>query len=366
MANPFLTTLRNALLLCPLLCYHLTAGEEVINDSQGMPCYVYTPDPLDADTTYQLVVEVHGAGGQGKGAAGLKGWASRGDVIVIGPSFQTKGKSSYQMGNGVHAEKLLKLFDDLGGKCKLREKMFLYGFSGGSQFTHRFVMLHPKMVCGVAAHSGGSWATDNYRTFNSKLRDIPFAISCGEKDTKKAWGEAPWNRLDWFNRFREQVEKSKFCHIAKTWPEQGHRAGPGVHEITRQCFQLATGLPGESAKKTVKISPDWQNLDNLPEPPVPESANSVNRPYVDSEKLSKAAKAAFAIADTETVTDEKLVVFMEKYPPVLWMKMEGAENLLKQCQAAAERWKKKATELGRFNGRIEQRFLKFSNGLETP
>ena len=59
------------------------AGETVIKDSQGMDCHVYTPDNPVAGTAYQLVVGVHGAGGHGKGACGLAGWAQRGDVIAL-------------------------------------------------------------------------------------------------------------------------------------------------------------------------------------------------------------------------------------------------------------------------------------------
>jgi hypothetical protein len=52
-----------------MTCVTASAGEEVIKDSQGMDCFVYTPDPMDAAKIYQLVVGVHGARGNGKGAA---------------------------------------------------------------------------------------------------------------------------------------------------------------------------------------------------------------------------------------------------------------------------------------------------------
>jgi hypothetical protein len=50
----------------------------------------------------------------------------------------------------------------------------LHGFSGGSQFTHRFAMLHPKLVCGVSAHSGSTWATDGYGEFSLMYFVCPF------------------------------------------------------------------------------------------------------------------------------------------------------------------------------------------------
>lgn len=243
------------------LSVELHAKEEIIKDKQGMDCHVYLPDAIDPAITYQLLVGVHGAGGRGNGAAGLKDWAKRGDVIVIGPSFETKGERPYQNGDGIHAEKLMEIFENLKKSHKLRDKMFLHGFSGGCQFAHRFTMLHPKLVCGVSAHSGGSWATDGFGKINNEAKHIPFAISCGEKDTAKSFPDALFNRLEWYGRFQQEIEKEKFCHSARTWPNVGHQMCEGALDQMKQCFQLATGLPGASAKQEVTISPQWKNLD---------------------------------------------------------------------------------------------------------
>lgn len=340
------------------------AGEEVLKDSQGMDCHLYTPDQIDPDKTYQLLIGVHGAGGRGNGAAGLKGWAKRGDVIVIGPSFESKGERPYQNGDGLQAEKLIELFEQLKERFKLADQMFLHGFSGGSQFAHRFAMNYPKYVCGVSAHSGGSWATDSYGKINTRAKKIPFAISCGEKDTGKAWDTAPFNRLEWFGNFRDEIAKKNFCHIAKSWPDQGHQISPGAWDLMRQCFQIATGLPGASATEKVEISDDWQNLDQAPKPEI-ESPATPSVPSVDPVRLASVAKAAFARADQETIPPEKLVAFMEKYPPILWKNMPGAETLLKQCEEAAAAWKTFAVDAGRFSGRTREKFEKFANGLEA-
>jgi len=108
--------MKSILVICfvsAMCCVEGIAAETVIKDEQGMDCFVYTPDPVDPAKTYQLVVGVHGAGGKGGGAAGMKDWANRGDVIVIGPSFETKGERPYQNGDGIHAEKLIDLFETL-------------------------------------------------------------------------------------------------------------------------------------------------------------------------------------------------------------------------------------------------------------
>jgi predicted esterase len=347
-----------------LMTWPCRGGEEVIVDDQGMDCHVYTPADLDPGKTYQLLVGVHGAGGKGNGAAGLKGWADRGDVIVIGPSFQTKGERPYQNGDGPHAEKLIKLFKQLGEKYPLREKMFLHGFSGGSQFVHRFAMLHPEYVCGVSAHSGGSWATDGFGSISTRAKKIPFAISCGEKDTAMSFQGAKFNRLDWYKRFRDEIDQKGFCYIGGIWPDVGHRISPGAWDLMRQCFQLATGLPGQSATEKVAISEGWKNLDKIPQREM-EEAGPVAVPYVSPARLAAVTRAAFTKADEGEIADDRLVSFMEQYPPVLWKDQPGAGKLLEQCRRAAARWKEAAIEAGRFEGGVEERFERFSNGLDA-
>ena len=336
------------------------AGETVIKDSQGMDCFVYTPDPIDPGKTYQLVVGVHGAGGRGNGAAGMQGWAKRGDVIVIGPSFETKGERPYQNGDGVHAEKLIALFEGLKKEHKLRDRMFLHGFSGGSQFSHRFAMLHPELVCGVSAHSGGTWATDGYGEFSTSAKGIPFAVSCGEKDTAKAFPEAPFNRLEWFGRFRDEIDKKRFAHIAASWPEAGHNISPGAWDFAKQCFQLGTGLPGESATQEVAISDAWKNIDHLRK-----SAPAAPRlPPVNPAELERMTRAAFAKADAEEIPDAKLLAFMRKYPPILWKERPGAAKLLAQCGRAADLWYHAAKSNGLWKGAAKDEFKRYTQGLE--
>lgn len=327
-----------------------------------MDCYVYTPDVIDPAKTYQLVVGVHGAGGRGNGAAGMKDWAKRGDVIVIGPSFVSKGERPYQNGDGVHAEKLIALFETLKKTYKLHDQMFLHGFSGGSQFTHRFAMHHPKLVCGVSAHSGGTWATDNYGKISTAAKKIPFAISCGEKDTGKAFAEAPFTRMEWFERFRDEIDKKNFCYIAVTWPDVGHRISGGAWNLTKQCFQLATGLPGESATEPIVISDVWKNLDQIPKKSPPRKTPSSNQ--LAEAEIDKMAQAAFKRADAENVPDDLLIGFMKKYPPALWKDKPGSTKLLVQCKSAAERWYEAAKANGSLTDSAQKQFSQFTAGLD--
>ncbi len=359
--------MKSILVMCcvaAMCCVEGIAGETVIKDSQDMDCHVYTPDVIDPAKTYQLVVGVHGAGGKGNGAAGMKDWAMRGDVIVIGPSFNSKGDRPYQNGDGVHAEKLIELFETLKKTYKLHDKMFLHGFSGGSQFSHRFTMLHPKLVCGVSSHSGGTWATDNYGQMDAKAKDIPFAISCGEKDTGKAFAEAPYNRLEWYHRFENEMDQKKFCYIGGTWPEVGHQMSAGAWDLAKQCFQLATGLPGASATESVVISDAWKNLDAIPKKSPAATTKPVASNNVTQAEVDKMVPVAFKKADTEKIPDDLLIGFMKKYPPAMWKDKPGSAKLLEQCKAAAISWQAAAKEKNIWNDALKQQFTQFAAGLD--
>ena len=83
--------------------------------------------------------------------------------------------------------------------------MFINGFSGGSQFAHRFAGIHgKKYVVGVSAHSGGTWDSEPGRSSSGLI----WTISCGLKDTAKSKG-ASLPRIDYFRNFYAKMHKRK-------------------------------------------------------------------------------------------------------------------------------------------------------------
>ena len=232
--------------------------EKVIDKDKLGPSYVYVPKNIDTSKTYWVVVGVHGARGKAKGAAGIANWADKKDnVIVVSPQYA----SGYQNAYEEHQKKLIRILKAVAKQYKIHPRVFLYGFSGGAQFTHRFAMQQPGLVCGVSAHSGGSWATRSYGKINPKAGHIPFAISCGEKDLGKAWKKAPLNRLDWFNEFAGKMKSAGYCIKYKTWPKAGHSASKGVWELTEECFALATtgALPNSTYTKKLPKDSGWSD-----------------------------------------------------------------------------------------------------------
>jgi predicted esterase len=208
----------------------------------GREYFLYLPDKMDPKKTYWLVVGVHGFQGNGKDAAGLADWVKKGDCIVVGPSFL----QGFQVLAFDTDKQLLGLFTELRKKYRLHDKMFLYGFSAGSQFAHRFAMAHPEVVTGCAAHSGGSWATTN-----TLARRVAFAISCGEADP----------RIELAKKYVEQLDKGRFLFKAQFWPGVGHSRSKGSQELTEECYQLVTtGLYPEQRKLVDAEIPDIRKL----------------------------------------------------------------------------------------------------------
>jgi predicted esterase len=238
--------------LLMLLSPSAFAAETALMNRGGLTNWLYTPTAQpDAAKTYWLVLGVHGAGGNGKGAAGASGWAKEfDDVVVLGPSFaQPKlppnaprpsgmPRDIFQMSGPAHEEKLHGLIAEIGKTWKLHPKIILHGFSAGAQFAHRYAFRHPELVAAVSAHSGGSWAQiEGEDRINPAAKHIPFVVSCGEDD--KGTGGPPGTppRIDGAHRFAENLRSLGFSVEFKTWPGVGHAVSPGVMPMARALLE---------------------------------------------------------------------------------------------------------------------------------
>ncbi len=212
--------------------------------------WLYTPETINPDQTYWLVVGVHGYRGKGEGAVGLPEWFDRyQNIIVIGPTFPSEGPY-YQFLEGDSDRQLLDLFDELSGKFKLHDKMFIHGFSGGSQFAHRFAMKHPEHVIGVSAHSGGTWE----QAADADADELIWTISCGLQDTAHSAG-APLTRIEYFRKFCASMLDQSFT-VKPFVTDAAHKRTPAVLANAEECFRIATtGMFDFQRKATEGMSP---------------------------------------------------------------------------------------------------------------
>jgi len=313
-----------AVLLIASLACDASAKETQGKDAQGRDYWVYTPDRIDPEKTYTLVVGVHGYRGNGKGAGGYAKWVNQYDVVVLGASYKNDGYQYLQHGSD---EQTLDLIKQLRQDFKLHDKIFIAGFSGGAQYAHRFAMKYPDMVAGCAAHSGGTWATGDYAERavpNPKARGVLFVISCGEKDTRKSFGDAPMGRLEWAKKYETMLDEGGFVYDAKWVPDVGHRRSPTSRQMTTDCFIASTQLLPELADEAERVDAllgkrDYDGAWAILKPRVSQAAEQpdgiiakVLARYVDSQdkalgKIDRWAehRVARAIRDAESDKEQR-------------------------------------------------------------
>lgn len=125
--------------------------------------YLYLPRKLQQPA--RLFVTVHGISRNAREhARRFAPYAEKEGVILIAPSFKRKRFPGYQRldENDVGLSPASAL-DQIVEEVRLltgspQSKLYLFGFSGGGQFVHRYVMRYPQRVA-KAAIGGAGWYT---------------------------------------------------------------------------------------------------------------------------------------------------------------------------------------------------------------
>lgn len=241
--------------ICLLVIAAASHGAEAVaprQDGMGRDYWLYAPSRVATTKDYWLVVGVHGYGGTGSGAAGLAGWAAQRDCYVLGPSFPNNG---YQLLQQEADTQLVRLIGDLRKTARLKPRVFLFGFSGGAQFAHRFTQKYPDLVAGCAAHSAGTWSTGGeWGELNPAARAIPLVISCGQRDTSKSVPQAPYGRLEWAHHFELQLRSGGFAFAATYPKDAAHAYTPEAGALTEVCFKAATGKAETLAAQRAEVA----------------------------------------------------------------------------------------------------------------
>ncbi|MBM3857433.1 MAG: hypothetical protein FJ390_05655 [Verrucomicrobia bacterium] len=306
-------------LLLLLLCSSwrtssLLASVEQMKCPMGRDYDLYLPKKIDPNRTYWLVCYVHGSNGAAcDDVPSLQHFVEQGDCIGVAPSF---AHGFQLLKNGTDAQ-LIGILHQLSEKYKLHPKLFVYGHSAGSQFSHRFTMRHPDLVVGCEACSSGTWATGGiYQSPNLAAQNIPIAIACGADDVEKrgaviariangaavaapAVREHPfyararkmyqrvvrfvraryagaranrraliqsddpgWTRIEWFEKFSQMLQQESFFFKAKTFSGEQHNVQQREQTaLAMESFLLGTSgmLPEERATYDSVIAAIEQN-----------------------------------------------------------------------------------------------------------
>ncbi|MFX0099786.1 MAG: hypothetical protein ACFFCS_09395 [Candidatus Hodarchaeota archaeon] len=141
----------------------LTHGVESRFEFKGQDVLYYIPNNFSTENTTIFFV-IHGASRTYESY--FERWmaynvAEEQSVVLIAPHFDVDVFSHYQVLNawGIRADlRLIQLFDSFTGWLGLtKTRFFIFGFSGGGQFVHRFTMVHPELIERAVAGAAGSY-----------------------------------------------------------------------------------------------------------------------------------------------------------------------------------------------------------------
>lgn len=208
----------------------------------------------------QVLVALHGFGDRGEvfsnplvSSAREEGW------VLVAPTFQYgdwRNPTEVAREDTQFVETLRDLIarlpDELG--VPVQPRVLLYGFSRGAQLAHRFTLVHPDLVQGVALLSAGTYTlplenleledgwtrlawpygcSDFLERFGRKLnlaqlRTVPFMVGVGELDNNPTDLPRQWDRFEG----RDRVERARAFANALvrlqvpvrflTFPREGH------------------------------------------------------------------------------------------------------------------------------------------------
>ncbi len=134
--------------------------------------------PLNYNEDSAVFVSVHGISRNAKHHVQRNiRRAEKRNVIIVAPLFSEQRFPDYQrlgrLGYGLRADlKLLEILDEIKAMIHIKaQRYYLFGYSGGGQFVHRFAMAHPDKVAKMAIGAAGWYTPPNEsRRFPHGLR----------------------------------------------------------------------------------------------------------------------------------------------------------------------------------------------------
>ncbi|SEG88944.1 alpha/beta hydrolase [Marinobacterium lutimaris] len=140
---------------------------------------------------------------------------------------------------------LLQMVSELGEQYRLEPCFYLFGFSGGAQFAHRFLYLYPSRIKAISIAAPGSvslpvkddslWcsAGDTDSSHIDKLRRVPVHLIIGEDDDLSLLSLNEPIRLD-----RKEILKRLQIHLDSLGIDVRYETIP---EVAHDGFSLIPG-----------------------------------------------------------------------------------------------------------------------------
>lgn len=150
--------------------------DRVLKDDPGQRYYVYLPTTANLAQA-PVLVTVHGISRNARiHVRHYAPLAEQRGIIVVAPRFSKTRFPDYQRlgraGRGARADHMLeRILAEVGGFTGADVKQpYLFGYSGGGQFVHRYAMAYPQRVAAIAIGAAG------WYTFPEPERRYPYGI----------------------------------------------------------------------------------------------------------------------------------------------------------------------------------------------
>lgn len=204
---------------------------------------------------YEIMCFVHGTGRTTEDYHRLfRSFAEKHHLILLFPLFpggllEKDDFNSYKLltDHGIRYDLiLLQMMEEIAERYPGQvntEKLWLYGWSGGGQFVHRFLYVHPEKLHAVCIGAPGRitylddtrdyyWGTRDFHAYFDKdydldrIREVPVLLMIGEYDTKFV-GESDFgsNRMERLLNLKKNYESCNIpvqMEILEGFEHKGH------------------------------------------------------------------------------------------------------------------------------------------------
>lgn len=245
--------------------------------------FIHIPPHLKVGQPLQVVVAVHGMGGNGRDfATPLLSYADEYGLVLVAPTMKYDTNYADPARIAANDALLLPQLEGLLNSLSARlsypvaDKVFLFGFSRGGQIVHRFATFYPERVRGVAAMSAGNYTlpANDFQEANKAskvslpfpygvadlnrytggalnmeaLRRVNFWLGVGGSDV--ATGDVPtaWSpylgntRVERATRYHRALQDAGIQVTLKVFPGVGHSV---CTEMKQEAFAFFNGLASE-------------------------------------------------------------------------------------------------------------------------
>jgi Predicted esterase len=190
--------------------------------SQPVEYYLYAPRNYSADQEWPLFVGIHGAGGSGLDCWNM--WQSHAEkegFILLCPSIPG---DPYGFRQDVGENTIWSAIGEAKKEYRIRNRMFLAGFSAGAFFIQGFDYHYPQSVSGLAILSSGMYLDP--RMFPEL---IPITVVIGDADNSVA--------VQTSQLFVDGLKQYGFDVHYEVMPGVGHTFTNTAQELTIELFR---------------------------------------------------------------------------------------------------------------------------------